>query len=68
MNIGSRFTGETAGGMTFGKDGTRFEMIAVLKEADKNGDFLTKVYLPWLMKYGEDMSKQMEKHCTAAYV
>ena len=61
VNIGNRFTGETAGGMSIEKDGTRFEMIAVLKETDKGGDFLEKVYLPWLMKYGEDMTKQMEK-------
>jgi len=61
VNISKRFTGEAAGGISIEKDGTRFEMIAVLKETDKGDDFLEKVYLPWLMKYGEDMTKQMEK-------
>ncbi len=61
VSIGNRFTGETAGGISLEKDSTRFEMIAVLKETDKRGDFLETVYMPWLMKYGEDTTKLMQK-------
>jgi len=62
MEIGDSFTGEAAGGMAVEKDGTRFEMIVVLKERGKgNDDFLEKVCMPWLIGYGENMTKQIEK-------
>ncbi len=54
------FTGEVAGGMSYGKEGMKIEMISVLKDPKGAPDFLDKVYMPWLIKYGKDMAKTME--------
>lgn len=60
-SLGEHFTGETAGGMSFAKDGITFEMLAGLKNKDTNGNFTETVYLPWLMDYSRDLSRMMEK-------
>jgi NACalpha-BTF3-like transcription factor len=55
------FTGEMTGGMSFGQTGIIFEMIGVLKDPNKAADFLEAVYLPWLMKYSQNITNMMEK-------
>ena len=38
----------------------RFEMISGLKESKNNADFLTKVYLPWLLKFGQTFGEAVK--------
>ena len=59
--ISGSFTGEMTGGMSFGQTGIIFEMIGVLKDPNKAADFLEAVYLPWLMKYSQNITNMMEK-------
>lgn len=59
--IGESFTGEMAGGMSLGQTGITFEMIGVLKDPNKTADFLEAVYLPWMMKYSQNITNMMEK-------
>lgn len=61
--IASHFTGEVAGGMSFNDSGPEMdmnmdmEMIAVLNRSKKSGpEFLSSVYLPWMMDYGQKMA------------
>ncbi len=53
--IAKQFTGEMAGGISFGETGIRFEMINVLKHPEISKDFLETVYIPWLMKFNQRM-------------
>ena len=53
--IGKRFTGEMAGGISFVEAGIRFEMINVLKRPEISTDFLETVYIPWLMEFNQKM-------------
>lgn len=55
------FTGEMAGGASFSKTGMDFETIAVLKDSQNAPNFLEKVYMPWMMKFGQDMATAMAK-------
>jgi len=56
-SMASHFTGEVAGGMSFNDTGMDIEMIAVLNDAEKTGtEFLSSVYLPWMMDYGQKMA------------
>jgi len=51
------FSGEMAGGASFGKEGLDLEVIAVFdesKEIPKN--YLDSVYLPWMLNYGKTMA------------
>jgi len=57
----AQFTGEMAGGMSYGPGGMSFEMIALMKDAAKSADFIEKTYLPWLENYGRSMEKMFEK-------
>jgi len=55
--IASHFTGEVAGGVSFNDTGLDIEMIAVMNQnQESESDFLTSVYLPWLMDYGQKMA------------
>ena len=54
--IASHFTGESAGGASYGADGVQFEMITVLTEQAAETDFLGKVYLPWVESYSRQMA------------
>ena len=60
--IGRHFTGETAGGMTYGS-GARIlvESMAVLKDDVDSKKFMEKVYLPWAEEYGKNVTGVMEK-------
>ncbi len=60
------FTGEGAGGVSLAKDGMGMECIYVLKDNENTPDFLEKVYVPWMMKYSEDMAVMLEKNLGAA--
>jgi hypothetical protein len=57
------FTGEMAGGMSFGKERIAMEIISVLKdtEAASAPDFLEKVYVPWMTKYSQDIARMLEE-------
>jgi len=55
------FTGEMAGGMSYGPNGMSMEIISVLKDTETPADFLETVYLPWLMKFSRDMAGSMER-------
>ncbi len=55
------FTGEMAGGASFSKTSMDFEAIAVLKDPPNAPNFLEKVYIPWMMKFGQDMATMMAK-------
>jgi len=57
----AHFTGEMAGGISFGTGGMAFEMIALMKDAGKSADFIEKTYLPWLENYGRSFEKIFEK-------
>jgi tetratricopeptide (TPR) repeat protein len=54
--IAELFSGEAAGGISYQKDTARFEFIAVLKEEDKDQNFAEKIYLPWQIKYHQDLN------------
>ncbi len=59
--IATNFTGEAAGGMSFGHaDGRQkieFEMIVVRKALEQSGEtFLETTYMPWLMDYGRNLT------------
>ena len=62
MVLAGHFTGETAGGMTYGK-GSRVlvESMAVLKNDVDTKTFMDSVYLPWAEAYGRSMARLMEK-------
>ena len=62
ISLGRHFTGETAGGMTYGS-GTRIlvESMAVLKDDVDSKRFMEKVYLPWAEEYGKKVTRLMEK-------
>jgi len=53
------FTGEMAGGMNFEPGNIRSESIFVLKEPDSSGEFLSRVYIPWLLDYGRQMTEMI---------
>jgi hypothetical protein len=53
--IMGHYTGEMAGGMSFGKDSFQFEGIDVLKDPKKAGTFIESVYLPWIEKFSRSM-------------
>ena len=60
--LGSHFTGETAGGMTYG-EGNRVlvESMAVLKNEVDSENFLENVFLPWAEEYGRNVTRLMSK-------
>lgn len=60
-DISRHFTGEVAGGMTFGQEKTAFESVVVMRRENNTGAFLTKTYLPWILGYGEKMSQMMQQ-------
>ena len=51
------FTGEMAGGISFGENGPVLEMIQII-DASENlpDDYLESVYLPWILDYGKTMA------------
>jgi len=57
------FTGEMAGGISFGEKGMAMEVISVLKDTETTAapDFLETVYVPWLEKYTQDMATMLEQ-------
>jgi len=62
MSIGRHFTGEIAGGMTYGSGASILvESIAVLKDDVDSKKFMEKVYLPWAEEYGKNVTRVMEK-------
>ncbi len=60
-DIMTHFTGEMAGGMDFSEDKIQLEMISVLKKESRGVDFLEGEYLPWLEKYMQTVTAEMEK-------
>ncbi|OGP61105.1 MAG: hypothetical protein A2V65_02920 [Deltaproteobacteria bacterium RBG_13_49_15] len=60
VRIGSKFSGEMAGGMSFGQSGWIFEMIHVLKEGYRGQDFIESEYIPWILEFGRNMQSAME--------
>ncbi|CAB5144617.1 hypothetical protein D3OALGA1CA_4063 [Olavius algarvensis associated proteobacterium Delta 3] len=61
QDILASFTGEMAGGMSYGPGGITFEMIALMKGAATSGDFIENTYLPWLENYSRTFEKKFEK-------
>jgi hypothetical protein len=62
ISIGRHFTGETAGGMTYGSGASILvESMAVLKDDVDSKKFMEKVYLPWAEEYGKKITRVMEK-------
>jgi tetratricopeptide (TPR) repeat protein len=57
--IMGHYTGEMAGGMSFGKDSFQFEGIDVLKDPKKAGTFIESVYLPWIEKFSQSMVEKL---------
>jgi len=55
------FTGEMAGGMSYGPEGIRFELIALMKDAAKSTDFIEKTYLPWVENYSRSIVQTFQK-------
>jgi tetratricopeptide (TPR) repeat protein len=51
------FSGEMAGGASFGKDGLDLEVIAVFDETKEIPEnYLESVYVPWILSYGKTMA------------
>ena len=62
ISIGRDFTGETAGGMTYGKGAAILvESMAVLKDDVDSKNFMEMVYLPWAEAYGKKVTRMMEE-------
>lgn len=62
ISLGHYFTGETAGGMTYGSGASILvESMAVLKDDVDSKNFMEKVYLPWTEEYGKNINRLMEK-------
>jgi len=61
QDVLSYFTGEMAGGMSYGPNGIQFELIALMKDTAKSSDFIEKTYLPWAEKYSRSIVQKMEK-------
>jgi hypothetical protein len=59
--LGDHMTGEMAGGVQFGKNDAKLEVMAVLKNGAAAGGFIEETYLPWLLRYGESMGSLVEK-------
>jgi hypothetical protein len=60
--LGSYFTGETAGGMTYGEeDRVLVECMAVLKNEVDSQNFIKNVYLPWAEEYGRNVTRLMRE-------
>jgi tetratricopeptide (TPR) repeat protein len=61
------FTGEMAGGISFGEEGIAMEVISVLKDTETTTapDFLERVYLPWMAAYGRNMATMLEEQTGA---
>jgi len=60
--LGSHFTGETAGGMTYGEgDRVLVESMAVLKNEVDSQNFMENVYLPWTEEYGRNVTRLMRE-------
>ena len=57
--IMAHYTGEMAGGMSFGKDSFQFEGIDVLKDPQKADTFIENVYLPWIEKFSQTMVEKL---------
>lgn len=55
------YTGEFAGGLSFGKKGSEFEWLAVLKDGDHVKNFSEDRYIPSLLNYMSGMKQMMEK-------
>ncbi len=55
------YTGEFAGGASFGKKGSELEWLSVLKEGDHVKSFAEEVYIPSLLNYSASMTEMMEK-------
>ncbi len=59
-SVAGYFTGESAGGMTYGIAGAHFESIMVMKEPQKSPEFFDSVYIPWLKNYCDNMQEVLE--------
>ncbi|MDY6837807.1 MAG: tetratricopeptide repeat protein [Thermodesulfobacteriota bacterium] len=57
------FTGEMAGGISFGKEGMAMEVISVLKDTEATAapDFLETVYVPWMAEYSQDVAAMIQQ-------
>ncbi|MFH1102579.1 MAG: tetratricopeptide repeat protein [Pseudomonadota bacterium] len=58
--IGSKFSGEMAGGMSLSQSGWIFEMVHVLKEGYRGQEFIESEYIPWMLAFGRNMQSIIE--------
>ncbi|MBW2611779.1 MAG: tetratricopeptide repeat protein [Deltaproteobacteria bacterium] len=60
--VGHNFTGETAGGISYGSGANvMVESMTVLKDEVDSKNFMAKEYLPWIEEYGRSITRIMEK-------
>lgn len=59
--LNNSFTGEFAGGMSIDAGGLALEAIYVLKSGIDGKDFVNKMYLPWMERYGGQISEMAAK-------
>lgn len=59
--ISTKFSGEMVAGISYAENETNFEMILVMAAADTSGEFIQKEYLPWLMRFGQNLTALLEK-------
>jgi hypothetical protein len=55
------FTGEIAGGISIDANGLVLEAIYIMQPGIKGEDFLQKTYLPWIERYGQQISAMIAK-------
>jgi hypothetical protein len=60
-DIVKQFTGEMAGGANFSSNGIAMEFVYVLKPGVDGDSFISKTYMPWLEKYGSELSSAASK-------
>jgi len=64
LKISPYFTGESTGGISYSHNRMFFEMISVLDDRQLSENFVETIYLPWLLEYGQNMSRILEKQIT----
>ncbi len=60
VNTMGYYTGEFAGGASFGKAGMEFELLSVLKDGDHVKDFAGEVYIPSMLNYMASITEMVE--------
>jgi hypothetical protein len=60
-DIVKQFTGEAAGGINISSNGVATEFVYILKPGVDGDSFISKTYLPWLDRYGSELSNAASK-------